>query len=63
MEELWVIAASGKTRAISTLAAYLAACVDYRAVLAPGERGTLPIMAASTLQAGQAYNFIKGVFT
>ena len=54
---------SGKTRAIGTLAAYLAACVDYRAVLGPGERGTLPIMAASTLQAGQAYNFIRGVFT
>jgi hypothetical protein len=32
-------------------------------VLGLGERGVLPIMAASTLQAGQAYNFLKGIFT
>jgi hypothetical protein len=65
VEELWVVAGrrSGKTRSIGTLAAYLAACIDYRSVLGPGERGTLPIMAASTLQAGQAYNFLKGIFT
>jgi hypothetical protein len=64
-EELWIIAGrrSGKTRSIGTLAAYLAACIDYRKVLGPGERGVLPIMAASTLQAGQAYNFLKGIFT
>ena len=63
-EELWVIAGrrSGKTRAIGTLAAYLAGCCDYRAILGPGERGVLPIMAASTLQAVQAYNFVKGIF-
>jgi hypothetical protein len=54
VEELWVIAGrrSGKTRAIGTLAAYLAGCCDYRAILGPGERGVLPIMAANTLQAG-----------
>jgi hypothetical protein len=65
VEELWIVAGrrSGKTRSIGTLAAYLAACVDYRSVLGPGERGVLPIMAASTLQAGQAYNFLKGIFT
>jgi hypothetical protein len=55
VEELWVIARrrSGKTRAIGTLAAYLAGCCDHRAILGPGERGVLPIMAANTLQAGQ----------
>ena len=65
VEELWVIAGrrSGKTRAIGTLAAYLAGCCDYRAILGPGERGVLPIMAANTLQAGQCYNFIRGIFT
>jgi hypothetical protein len=49
VEELWVIAGrrSGKTRAIGTLAAYLAGCVDHRAILGPGERGVLPIMAAN----------------
>ena len=65
VEELWVIAGrrSGKTRAIGTLAAYLAGCCDYRDCLGPGERGVLPIMAANTLQAGQCLNFIKGIFT
>jgi hypothetical protein len=64
-EELWIVAGrrSGKTRAIGTLAAYLAGCCDYRAILGPGERGVLPIMAANTLQAGQCYNFIRGIFT
>jgi hypothetical protein len=64
-DELWIIAArrSGKTIAIATLAAYLAGCVDHRAVLGPGERGVLPIMAANTQQAGQAFNFIRGIFT
>src|SRR3984893_8889941 len=65
VEELWVISGrrSGKTRAIGTLAAFLAGCCDYREVLGPGERGVLPIMAANTLQAGQCYNFLKGIFT
>ena len=64
-DELMVIAGrrSGKTRAIGTLAAYLAGCVDHRGVLGPGERGVLPIMAASTLQAVQCYNFVRGIFT
>src|SRR5580704_10745134 len=64
-DELWIIAArrSGKTIAIATLASYLAACIDHRAVLGPGERGVLPIMAANTQQAGQAFNFIRGIFT
>jgi hypothetical protein len=49
-EELWIIAGrrSGKTRAIGTLAAYLAGCCDHRDCLGPGERGVLPIMAANT---------------
>jgi hypothetical protein len=65
VEECWIIAGrrSGKTRAIATIAAYLAGCCDHRAILGPGERGVLPIMAANTLQAGQCYNFIRGIFT
>jgi hypothetical protein len=64
VEEMWIIAGrrSGKTRAIGTLAAYLAGCIDYRAVLGPGERGVLPVLAASTTQAHTALNFVKGVF-
>ena len=58
VEELWVIAGrrSGKTRAIGTLAAYLAGCCDYRAILGPGERGVLPIMTAGT-QASRATRY------
>ena len=63
-EEVWIIAGrrSGKSLGIATLASYLAACCDYRDVLAKGERGTLPIMAASTAQAGQIFNFCRGIF-
>ena len=38
----------GKTRSMAVLAGYLAACVDHRDALAPGERGVIPLLAAST---------------
>jgi len=62
--EFWAIIGrrGGKTRSTAVLAAYLAACVDHRGVLAPGERGVLPLLAASTQQAGQAFNFVDGIF-
>jgi hypothetical protein len=65
VEELWIIAGrrSGKTIAIATIAAYLAGCCDHRAILGPGERGVLPILACNVLQAGQCYNSIRGIFT
>jgi len=65
VEEAWIIAGrrSGKSLGVAVLAAYLAACIDYRDVLAKGERGILPIMAASTQQAGQIFNFLRGIFT
>jgi hypothetical protein len=47
---------------MAILGAYMAACVDHRHVLAPGERGLLPILAVSTAQAATAFNFISGVF-
>jgi hypothetical protein len=64
LEEFWAVVGrrGGKTRAMAVLAAYLAACVDHRHILAPGERGVLPIMAASTAQAAQAFNFVEGIF-
>ena len=64
VEEFWGVIGrrGGKTRAMAVLAAYIAACCDHRDVLAPGERGVLPIMAASTLQAAQAFNFVVGIF-
>ena len=50
VREFWAVVGrrGGKSRAMSVLAAYIAACVDHRAVLAPGERGNLPVLAAST---------------
>jgi hypothetical protein len=42
--------------------AALAACKDYRQLLAPKERGQLQVIAASMDQAALAFNFIAGVF-
>src|ERR1700722_5157649 len=52
----------GKTRAMAILAAYLAACIDHRGILAPGERGVIPLLAASVQQAANAFAFVEGVF-
>jgi hypothetical protein len=52
----------GKTRALAVLGAYLAGCIDYSAVQAPGERLKLAVLAATTKQATKAFNYILGVF-
>ena len=61
VEEFWGVIGrrGGKTRAMAVLAAFVAACVDHRHVLAPGERGVLPILAVSTAQAATAFNFVS----
>jgi hypothetical protein len=46
---------SGKTRAAGTLAAYVATLVDHGSYLATSERATIPVMAASTVQAQKAF--------
>ena len=53
---------SGKTRAAAVLAVYIAALCSHADKLAPGERGVLPIMSASTWQAGRAFAFVTGIF-
>jgi hypothetical protein len=60
--ELWIIAGrrSGKTRIIATICAYLSGCCDLRTALGPGERGILPVLAGSTVQARTALDFRKG---
>jgi hypothetical protein len=65
VEEFWAAIGrrGGKTRAMAVLAAYLAACVDHRDSLAPGERGVIPLLAASVQQAASAFAFIEGIFT
>lgn len=63
VEELWGIVGrrSGKTRAAGTLAAYVGALCDHTEYLAPGERGVIPILAATADQAGRAFMHAKGV--
>ena len=62
--EFWAVVGrrGGKSRAAGILSAYLAGCCDWRQVLAPGERGILPVLAVNQVQAGQAFRFVKGVF-
>ncbi|WP_434723111.1 hypothetical protein [Mesorhizobium sp. RIZ17] len=63
VDELWCIVGrrGGKTRAAGTLAAYVATLCDWTDKLAPGERGVLPILAASTSQADRAFQHVIGV--
>ncbi len=64
VREFWGVVGrrGGKSRAMGTLAAYLSGCVDHRGVLAPGQRGRLPIIAASKDQADEVFNYIVGAF-
>lgn len=63
VEELWAIVGrrGGKTRAAGTLAAYVGTLCDHGVYLAPGERGVIPILAATADQAGRAFMHAKGV--
>lgn len=64
VEEFWAAIGrrGGKTRALSVLAAFLAVCVDWRGVLAPGEPGVLAVFAATTRQATIALGYIAAIF-
>lgn len=64
VDELWALVGrrGGKTRAIAVLGAYIASLNDWRHVLAPGERGSLPIMSATTAQAAKAFSYLVGIF-
>ncbi len=63
VDELWGVVGrrGGKTRAAGTLAAYVSCLCDHTGILAPGERASLPIMAASTTQAAKAFQAASGV--
>ncbi len=63
VDELWAIVGrrGGKTRAAGALGAYLAALCDWSDKLATGERGVLPVLAASTGQAVRAFHHISGI--
>ena len=63
VEEFWGVIGrrGGKTKAMACLAVYLGALCDYSDVLPEGERGVIPIMAASTWQAKTALMHITAI--
>lgn len=63
VREAWAIAGrrGGKSRVAAVAAAFLAIRRDYTQVLAPGERGVIPVIAADRKQAGQVLGYLKGI--
>ena len=62
--EIWGVVGrrGGKTRAFAVAAAYFARLIDYEGAFAPGQRGRVPVMAASKEQAREAFNYLVGIF-
>jgi phage terminase large subunit-like protein len=60
--EAWVIVGrrGGKSRIAALVALYLACFRDYRGTFAPGEVGTLPVIAADRRQARTVMRYITG---
>jgi hypothetical protein len=63
--EAWVVVGrrGGKSRVAALVAVYLAAFRSYAALLAPGEQGTLPIIAADRRQARTVLRYVRGLLT
>src|SRR5262245_19505945 len=61
--EAWFIVGrrGGKSRIAAAVAVYLATFRDYSALLAPGERGTWPIIAADRQQARTVFRYVSGL--
>jgi hypothetical protein len=61
--EAWVVVGrrGGKSRMAAMVAVYLACFRDYSAALAPGERGTLMVLAADRRQARTVFRYIAGL--
>jgi hypothetical protein len=51
----------GKSRTLATIAVFLATCFDYTPHLAPGEIGTVAILAANRAQARSIFRYISGL--
>ncbi len=62
-KEAWVIVGrrGGKSRVAALIAVYLACFRDCRKLLAPGEVGTLPIVAADRRQARTVMGYVRGL--
>jgi hypothetical protein len=63
VEEFWGVIGrrGGKSRAISTLACYLALLVDYTGIAAMGEKMTVLLLAQNSKQASINYNYIRAI--
>jgi hypothetical protein len=61
--EAWMVAGrrGGKSRIAALVAVFLACFRDYRAVLAPGEHGTVMVIAADRRQARIVFRYIEGL--
>jgi hypothetical protein len=61
--EAWLVVGrrGGKSRVAATVAVYLAAFRDYRNILAPGERATLPLIACDRRQARTLVRYVTGL--
>jgi hypothetical protein len=61
--EVWAISGrrSGKSRMLATIAVYMGCFVDFRKYLAPGEVGTIPIIASDKKQARTIFRYCRGL--
>ena len=64
VRELWAILGrrSGKSRIAAAVADFIAAFSDHRHSLAPGEVGTILVLAASKVQAQAVFGYIRAFF-
>ena len=64
VRELWCIIGrrSGKSRVAAAVADFIAAFQDHAGRLAPGEVGTILVLAASRVQAQTVFNYIRAFF-
>jgi hypothetical protein len=60
---VWLGRRGGKSRAMAVLTAFIATCIDHRSILAPGEIGLLPVIAATRSQAANSFRFITGAIS
>lgn len=62
-QEAWVVAGrkGGKSRIAALVAVYVACFRDHRKFLAPGERGTVMVIAADRKQARNVFRYINGL--
>jgi hypothetical protein len=61
--EAWVVVGrrGGKSRISALVAVYLACFRDYSKALAPGERGTVMVIAADRQQARVVFRYVRGL--